>query len=99
MVLAPNLSKYYLDFQNKSFKSAMAMFHQRFSTNTFPSWQLAQPFRYLCHNGEINTVQGNKNWINSRKSKLESKYLGKDISKIWPVIEKNPLIHLHLIMH
>ena len=90
MVLAPNLSKYYLDFQNKSFKSAMAMFHQRFSTNTFPSWQLAQPFRYLCHNGEINTVQGNKNWINSRKSKLESKYLGKDISKIWPVIEKNP---------
>ena len=90
MVLAPNLSKYYLDFQNKSFKSAMAMFHQRFSTNTFPSWQLAQPFRYLCHNGEINTVQGNKNWINSRKHKLESKYLGKDISKIWPVIEKNP---------
>jgi len=90
MVLAPNLSKYYLDFQNKSFKSAMAMFHQRFSTNTFPSWQLAQPFRYLCHNGEINTVQGNRNWINSRKHKLESKLLGKDISKIWPVIEKNP---------
>ena len=90
MVLAPNLSKYYLDFQSKYFKSAMAMFHQRFSTNTFPSWQLAQPFRYLCHNGEINTVQGNKNWINSRKHTLTSKLLGKDISKIWPVIEKNP---------
>ena len=90
MVLAPNLSKYYLDFQDKSFKSAMAMFHQRFSTNTFPSWKLAQPFRYLCHNGEINTVNGNINWINSRKNSTKSKILGNDIDKIWPVIEDNP---------
>ena len=90
MVLAPNLSKYYLDFQDESFKSAMAMFHQRFSTNTFPSWQLAQPFRYLCHNGEINTVNGNINWINSRKNSTKSKILRNDIDKIWPVIEDNP---------
>ena len=90
MVLAPNLSKYYLDFQDKSFKSAMAMFHQRFSTNTFPSWKLAQPFRYLCHNGEINTVNGNINWINSRKNSLKSEVLKNDIKKIWPVIEKDP---------
>ena len=90
MVLATNLSKYYLDFQDKSFKSAMAMFHQRFSTNTFPSWKLAQPFRYLCHNGEINTVNGNINWINSRRNSLRSEILKKDIKKIWPVIEKDP---------
>ena len=90
MVLATNLSKYYLDFQDKSFKSAMAMFHQRFSTNTFPSWKLAQPFRYLCHNGEINTVNGNINWINSRRNSLKSEILKKDIEKIWPVIEKDP---------
>ena len=90
MVLAPNLAKYYLDFQENSFKTAMAMFHQRFSTNTFPSWKLAQPFRYLCHNGEINTVNGNINWLNSRKQNLTSSSLGDDLKKIWPVIEQNP---------
>ena len=67
MVLAPNLSKFYLDFQNPDFKTAVALFHQRFSTNTFPSWRLAQPFRFLCHNGEINTVRGNINWMNARR--------------------------------
>ena len=90
MVLAPNLSKFYIDFQNKNFKTAIALFHQRFSTNTFPSWRLAQPFRYLCHNGEINTVKGNTNWMNSRKYSMYSELLGDDLKKIWPVIEKSP---------
>merc|ERR1712146_399113 len=69
MVLAPNLSK---------FETAIALFHQRFSTNTFPSWRLAQPFRYLCHNGEINTVRGNINWMNARRHNMKSKVLGDD---------------------
>ena len=75
MVLAPNLSKFYIDFQNKNFKTAIALFHQRFSTNTFRSWRLAQPFRYLCHNGEINTVKGNTNWMNSRRYSMYSELL------------------------
>ena len=90
MVLAPNLSKFYIDFQNKNFKTAIALFHQRFSTNTFPSWRLAQPFRYLCHNGEINTVKGNTNWMNSRRYSMYSELLGDDLKKLWPIIEKSP---------
>ncbi len=90
MVLAPNLSKFYIDFQNKNFKTAIALFHQRFSTNTFPSWRLAQPFRYLCHNGEINTVKGNTNWMNSRRYSMYSELLGDDLKKLWPVIERSP---------
>ena len=90
MVLAPNLSKFYIDFQNKNFKTSIALFHQRFSTNTFPSWRLAQPFRYLCHNGEINTVKGNTNWMNSRRYSMYSELLGDDLNKLWPVIEKSP---------
>ena len=98
MVLAPNLAKFYVDFQNKKFKSAIALFHQRFSTNTFPSWRLAQPFRYLCHNGEINTVKGNINWMNSRRKSVKSELLGKDLEKLWPIIEDSPSDCLHSIM-
>ena len=90
MVLAPNLSKFYVDFQNKNFKTAIALFHQRFSTNTFPSWRLAQPFRYLCHNGEINTVKGNINWMNSRRHNMKSDVLKDDLEKLWPIIEESP---------
>ncbi len=90
MVLAPNLSKFYIDFQDKNFKTAIALFHQRFSTNTFPSWRLAQPFRYLCHNGEINTLRGNINWMNSRRHSMKSVALGKDLEKLWPIIEESP---------
>ena len=90
MVLAPNLSKFYVDFQDKAFKTAIALFHQRFSTNTFPSWRLAQPFRYLCHNGEINTLRGNINWMNSRRHNMTSEVLGKDLEKLWPIIEESP---------
>ncbi len=90
MVLAPNLSKFYLDFQDTDFATAMALFHQRFSTNTFPSWRLAQPFRFLCHNGEINTVRGNINWMNARRHNMKSKVLGDDLEKLWPVIGDSP---------
>ena len=90
MVLAPNLAKFYLDFQNSEFKTAIALFHQRFSTNTFPSWRLAQPFRFLCHNGEINTVRGNINWMNARRHNMSSKVLGDDLEKLWPVIGDSP---------
>ena len=90
MVLAPNLSKFYVDFQDPDFATAMALFHQRFSTNTFPSWRLAQPFRFLCHNGEINTVRGNINWMNARRHNMKSKVLGDDLEKLWPVIGDSP---------
>nr|MCH9673390.1 glutamate synthase large subunit [Gammaproteobacteria bacterium] len=65
---------------------SLALVHQRFSTNTFPSWELAQPFRFLCHNGEINTVRGNANWMNSRRHSMHSELLGDDLAKLWPII-------------
>ena len=86
MMLAPNLDKYFLDLNDKRFESALALVHQRFSTNTFPSWPLAQPFRYLCHNGEINTVRGNINWMLARRNTMQSELLGDDLEKLWPLI-------------
>lgn len=86
MVLAHNLDKYYLDLQDPRTESALALIHQRFSTNTFPSWKLAQPFRYLCHNGEINTLRGNINWMMARRHTMSSELLGKDLDKLWPLI-------------
>jgi len=86
MVLSSNLATYYLDLQDERTTSALALVHQRFSTNTFPSWELAQPFRYLCHNGEINTVRGNINWMAARKATMSSTVLGDDLAKLWPLI-------------
>lgn len=86
MVLAGNLPNYYLDLNDERLESALALVHQRFSTNTFPSWKLAQPFRYLCHNGEINTVQGNTNWMAARRHTMLSSVLGEDLDKLWPLI-------------
>ncbi len=86
MVLSGNLSNYYLDLQDERAESALALVHQRFSTNTFPSWKLAQPFRYLCHNGEINTVRGNINWMAARRQTMASAELGEDLEKLWPLI-------------
>ncbi|MAJ24429.1 MAG: glutamate synthase large subunit, partial [Rickettsiales bacterium] len=86
MLLSDLVRKYFLDLNNKSYKSNFSLIHQRFSTNTFPSWDLAQPFKMICHNGEINTVRGNVNWINARKLRMSSKVLGKDLNKIWPLI-------------
>ena len=87
MLLSDLVRKYFIDLNQESFKSNFALIHQRFSTNTFPSWDLAQPFKMICHNGEINTVRGNVNWMNARKLAMKSKILGNDIKKIWPLIE------------
>ena len=86
MFLAPNLNKYYPELNDDRIETAIALVHQRFSTNTFPSWPLAQPFRYLCHNGEINTVRGNINWMLARRHSMVSKQLGEDLDKLWPLI-------------
>ncbi len=86
MVLAENIPVYYKDLDDARFESAIALVHQRFSTNTFPSWELAQPFRYLCHNGEINTLRGNINWMLARRHNMQSKILGADLEKLWPLI-------------
>ena len=67
--------------------SALCLVHQRFSTNTFPTWQLAHPFRYIAHNGEINTLRGNVNWMHARQSILASPLFGDDIKKLFPIIQ------------
>ena len=86
MILETNVGVYYRDLDDERTESALALVHQRFSTNTFPSWALAQPFRYLCHNGEINTVRGNINWMAARRHNMSSEILGDDLEKLWPVI-------------
>jgi glutamate synthase domain-containing protein 1 len=85
-VLATALGAFYRDLTNPLTQSALAMVHQRFSTNTFPSWKLAHPFRFISHNGEINTVRGNVNWMNARRRTMESPLLGADLAKMWPLI-------------
>jgi len=85
MFLADQLGQYYADLRDERFVSALAMVHQRFSTNTFPSWKLAHPYRMVAHNGEINTLRGNVNWMAAREATLSSPDFGEDIGKIWPV--------------
>ncbi len=86
MLLAEQISGFYLDLNDVNFKSAIALVHQRYSTNTFPTWDLAQPFRYLAHNGEINTIRGNRNWMNAREGLLASEVFGEDIEKLFPIV-------------
>jgi len=86
MLLADQVGKYYYDLQDVSMVSALALVHQRFSTNTFPTWDLAHPFRMIAHNGEINTVRGNVNWMAARHAAMSSKLLGEDLEKLWPLI-------------
>jgi glutamate synthase (NADPH/NADH) large chain len=86
LLLARQVGEYYLDLKDKRVESALALVHQRFSTNTFPSWDLAHPFRMIAHNGEINTLRGNVNWIRARQGAISSPILGKDLEKIWPLI-------------
>lgn len=86
MLTSEQLGEYFLDLQDPRIQSAIALVHSRFSTNTFPSWDLAQPFRMLAHNGEINTVKGNRFWMEARESILKSDILG-DLGRIYPVIE------------
>ena len=86
LMLAPQIEKFYYELANPLVKSAMCLVHQRFSTNTFPSWKLAHPYRYVSHNGEINTVRGNVSWMNARQSVLESSLYDGQIDKLYPVI-------------
>ena len=86
LLLAHDVGRFYRDLQNPLTVSAVALVHQRFSTNTFPSWKLAHPYRYIAHNGEINTVRGNVNWMNARRRSMESELLGPDLDKMWPLI-------------
>jgi len=85
MFLAYQLGAYYPDLHHPSFASALALVHQRFSTNTFPSWKLAHPYRMVAHNGEINTLRGNVNWMAARQASVTSPLFGKDIKKLWPI--------------
>jgi glutamate synthase (NADPH) large chain len=86
LLLAPQISHFYTELSDPEVKSAICLVHQRFSTNTFPSWKLAHPYRYICHNGEINTLRGNANWMYARQSVLDSPLFGKDIKKLLPII-------------
>ncbi|MGN6372559.1 MAG: glutamate synthase large subunit [Solirubrobacteraceae bacterium] len=86
MLISHQLGAFYPDLQDERCKSALALVHSRFSTNTFPSWELAHPYRVICHNGEINTVMGNVNWMRARESELASELFGEDLPKILPVV-------------
>ena len=72
LLLAPQIAEFYTELTDPDAVSALCLVHQRFSTNTFPSWQLAHPYRYMCHNGEINTIRGNINWMHAREKVLVS---------------------------
>jgi glutamate synthase (NADPH/NADH) large chain len=85
MVLVSQLGSYFLDLKDERFVSAIALVHQRFATNTFPSWRLAHPYRFVAHNGEINTLRGNLNWMAARQAAVSSPLFGDNISKLWPI--------------
>ncbi|MEO9340634.1 glutamate synthase large subunit [Mesorhizobium sp. SB112] len=85
MFLAYQVGAYYKDLTDPRFESALILVHQRFSTNTFPSWKLAHPYRMVAHNGEINTLRGNVNWMAARQASVDSELFGNDISKLWPI--------------
>ncbi|MBV9827764.1 MAG: glutamate synthase subunit alpha, partial [Alphaproteobacteria bacterium] len=86
LLLAGQVESFYDDLRNPLTVSALALVHQRFSTNTFPSWRLAHPYRFICHNGEINTVRGNTNWMHARRQAMSSDLLGDDLAKMVPLI-------------
>lgn len=89
LLLPDQIGPYFIDLQDVNFKSAIALVHSRFSTNTFPTWDLAHPYRYIAHNGEINTIRGNRNWMNAREGVLKSSIYGKDFSKLYPIVTPN----------
>src|SRR5271168_5325409 len=86
LLLAPQIANFYGELADPRVKSALCMVHQRFSTNTFPSWPLAHPYRYIAHNGEINTLRGNVNWMKARESLLQSPLFGEDLKKLFPIV-------------
>src|SRR3712207_2908461 len=87
MILAVHLTEFYPDLLDPRFVSRFAIYHQRYSTNTFPTWRLAQPFRMLAHNGEINTVSGNANWMRSHETRLSHPLLDPYLDDIKPVVQ------------
>ncbi|MBI1740494.1 MAG: glutamate synthase subunit alpha, partial [Candidatus Koribacter versatilis] len=86
LLLAPQIANFYEELSDPDVTSALCLVHQRFSTNTFPSWQLAHPYRYIAHNGEINTLKGNVNWMHARQSVLKSELFGDALNKLYPII-------------
>jgi len=89
MLTTSQLDEYFLDLRDPAMETALALVHSRFSTNTFPSWDRAHPYRYIAHNGEINTLRGNFNWMRARESRFQSELFGEDIAKISPIINPN----------
>ncbi|MDP3703453.1 MAG: glutamate synthase large subunit, partial [Candidatus Omnitrophota bacterium] len=87
LLVAPQLALFYRDLSDPDYTSAIAVFHQRYSTNTFPNWFLAQPFRFLGHNGEINTLKGNRNWMAAREPELTCKRWGKELQELFPIVQ------------
>ncbi len=87
LLLPEQMEEYYPDLLNPEFESALALVHQRYSTNTFPAWKLAQPFHLMCHNGEINTARGNFNWMNARQGLFKSDLLGENLERLFPMIQ------------
>src|SRR3546814_890832 len=92
LLLAAQVGQYYRDLADTRAVSALAMVHQRFSTNTFPAWPLAHPYRMIAHNGEINTVKGNLNWLRAREGEIDSAVLGDDFPKLDPIVYEAPSV-------
>ncbi|MDP1945866.1 MAG: glutamate synthase large subunit [Nitrospirota bacterium] len=88
LLLPEQMSAYYQDLKDERLTSALALVHSRFSTNTFPTWPLAHPYRYICHNGEINTLKGNVNWMRARQGRLNSELFGEDLAKLYPIVSE-----------
>ena len=89
LLMADRIAAYFLDLQDRTVVSALALVHQRFSTNTFPTWDLAHPFRYIAHNGEINTLRGNRNWMRSRQAQMTSDVFGDELQELFPLVNKS----------
>jgi glutamate synthase domain-containing protein 2/glutamate synthase domain-containing protein 1/glutamate synthase domain-containing protein 3 len=87
LLVSSSLEKFYPDLSNPDYETALCVYHQRYSTNTFPTWPLAHPFRMLAHNGEINTVRGNRNWTQAREAELQADFWGEDIELLHPIIQ------------
>ncbi|HZW88606.1 MAG TPA: glutamate synthase subunit alpha, partial [Myxococcaceae bacterium] len=87
LMLSAQLASFYLDLQDEDVQSGLALVHSRFSTNTFPTWELAQPFRFIGHNGEINTLRGNRNHLNARRSQLSSAKFGGSLDRLFPIVQ------------
>src|SRR5450756_1865088 len=89
MLTARQVRLYFPDLAESDFVTSLALVHSRFSTNTFPSWDRAHPFRYIAHNGEINTLRGNRNWMRARGASLQSEVFGDELPKMFPILTES----------